>query len=150
MPLLNYTTSIDARKTLGEVQGLLSDAGASEIAVRYDKETRRPSGVQFSIDTPFGERWYTLPANVEPVLATLARQRKRSSSVKATPEQAERVAWRIIKNWLEAQLAIIETGMVAFHQIMLPYMHAGDDGLTVFQVMEAVELKSLPAPKRGS
>ena len=38
-----------------------------------------------------------------------------------TPEQAKRVAWRIVKDWVEAQLAIIETQMVKPEQVFLPY-----------------------------
>ena len=126
MALLNYTTKISAQRSLGEVQGILGEAGAAEISIRYDSKTKRPSGIEFSIDTPFGLRWYTLPANAEPVLATLADQKARQRGsyrrayIKDTTEQAERVAWRIIKDWIEAQLAIVQTGMVSFHQVMLP------------------------------
>ncbi|WP_189339127.1 hypothetical protein [Williamsia muralis] len=34
-----------------------------------------------------------------------------------TPEHALRVAWRITKDWVEAQLAIIETQMVTPAQV---------------------------------
>jgi len=50
-----------------------------------------------------------------------------------TVEQAERVAWRIMKDWLEAQLAIIATEMVTLDQVFLPYMQ-GDDGRTVYEL----------------
>jgi hypothetical protein len=36
-------------------------------------------------------------------------------------EQAARIACRIIPNWEEAQLAIIETGLVDLKQVFLPY-----------------------------
>jgi hypothetical protein len=42
------------------------------------------------------------------------------------------VAWRVLKDWLEAQLALIEAGVADMSQVMLPYMR-GDDGLTVWQ-----------------
>jgi hypothetical protein len=35
--------------------------------------------------------------------------------------QAVRTAWRIVKDWTEAQLAIIETRMVTTEQVFLPY-----------------------------
>lgn len=38
------------------------------------------------------------------------------------PEQAERVAWRVAREWLLAQLAIIEAQMATLDQVMLPYL----------------------------
>src|SRR5438552_18436509 len=35
--------------------------------------------------------------------------------------QAVRVEWRIVKDWVEAQLALIETRMVTAQQVFLPY-----------------------------
>ena len=56
-----------------------------------------------------------------------------------TLEQAQRVAWRIVKDWLEAQLAIIETEMVTLDQVMLPYMQ-GDNGQTVYELYRDQQL----------
>jgi hypothetical protein len=61
--------------------------------------------------------------------------------------QARRVAWRITKDWLDAQLALIETEMVPLEQVMLPYMTT-DSGQTVFEVLKDTQLK-LPAPQDG-
>jgi len=36
-------------------------------------------------------------------------------------DQSRRVGWRIIRQWLEAQLAIVETQMVTIEQVFLPY-----------------------------
>ena len=38
-----------------------------------------------------------------------------------TKEQATRVAWRIVKDWLAAQLAMIEAGLVDLEEVFLPY-----------------------------
>jgi hypothetical protein len=48
--------------------------------------------------------------------------------------QASRVAWRIIKDWVDAQLAIIETEMVTLEQVFLPYMQVKDNK-TLYEVM---------------
>lgn len=62
-------------------------------------------------------RGIKLPANAAAVQAVLQRQK-----VKCDYEQAERVAWRIIKDWVEAQMAILESQMVQMDEIFLPYM----------------------------
>ena len=35
---------------------------------------------------------------------------------------ARRVGWRILKDWIEAQMALLETEMVEFDQVFLAYM----------------------------
>ena len=34
---------------------------------------------------------------------------------------SERTAWRIVKDWVEAQMALVETRMVTVPQVFLPY-----------------------------
>jgi hypothetical protein len=119
MPILNYTTSIDTHKTGAEISSLLAKHGASAIATFYSDGV--PSGIGFAIMTEQGARDFKLPANTDGVLAKLKSSRAVPTKLK-TREQAARVAWRILKDWVEAQLAIIEAGMVALDVVMLPYM----------------------------
>lgn len=41
--------------------------------------------------------------------------------------QAARVAWRIVRDWIEAQLALVEVNMVTVPQVFLPYVVMKDD-----------------------
>ena len=63
---------------------------------------------------------FRLPTDWRPVLQVLERDKKVPRS-KKTQEQALRVAWRITKDWVEAQAAYIETMMVTTAQVFLPY-----------------------------
>jgi hypothetical protein len=134
MSLLNYTTSVPVSKTIGLVHARLVEAGARQIMTEYSS-VGGPIGVSFSIETADGLRLFTLPVQVDRVLRVLERDRDRARSHTAAPtlEQAERVGWRIVKDWLEAQLAIIQTEMVTFDQVMLPYMRS-IDGKTVYEL----------------
>ena len=127
MPLLNYTTKVNVYTTLGEIQGQLVAHGAKKIVQDYD-EDGHIAALSFLIDTPAGPRGIRLPANVDAVHAVLTRQK-----VKCDRDQAERVAWRIVKDWVEAQMAILESEMVHMDEIFLPYM-VNDSGKTLFQV----------------
>ncbi len=40
---------------------------------------------------------------------------------KCTNEQAQRVAWRIVKDWVEAQMAIVEAQLADMAEVFLPY-----------------------------
>lgn len=126
MPLLNYTTKVDVYATLGAIQGQLVKHGAKKIMQDYDDDGHIIA-LSFMIETPFGPRGIRLPANVDAVHAVLTRQK-----VKCDREQAERVAWRIVKDWVEAQMAILESEMVQMDEIFLPYM-LNNSGRTVFQ-----------------
>lgn len=119
MPIKDYTTKISAAKTAGEVQTILAKAGARAVAVEYD-EDGEPTALAFTANTPFGMREFTLPTNWQAVQAVLRKQRVQPSF--QTEEHARRVAWRITKDWVEAQLAIIQTQMVTIDMVMLPYM----------------------------
>lgn len=126
MPLLNYTTKVNVYTTLGEIQAELVRHGAKKIMQDYD-DRGRIAALTFLIDTPAGMRGIRLPANVDRVHAVLHRQK-----VKCNREQAERVAWRIVKDWVEAQMAILESEMVQMDEIFLPYM-VNDNGQTLFE-----------------
>lgn len=137
MSVLNYTTKISSSKTIGEVQALLARHGASRIAVDYTDG--QPSGLTFALVTPHGPRLFTLPVDVDAMhrLIVAEDQADRlksggmSKAMRRSREQAERVAWRVIKDWLAAQLALVATEMAALDQVMLPFLHV-DDGRTLY------------------
>jgi len=131
MPLLNYTTSIAPQKTVMEIQSLLARAGANAIMADYDKDGNVVA-LSFRIDMDGKPLSFKLPTDWEPVHRTLNRQNV--SPKYKTPEQALRVAWRITKDWVEAQLAIIETQMVTTAQVFLPYA-VTNSGQTVYEYM---------------
>lgn len=129
MPLLNYTTSISPQKTVMEIQAALAKAGASAIMAEYDTDGNI-TALSFRLKAPEGEISFKLPTAWQPVHETLKRQNVSRSL--QTPEQALRVAWRITKNWVDAQLAIIETRMVTTAQVFLPYAIT-KDGSSVYE-----------------
>jgi len=57
-------------------------------------------------------------------------------------EQAARVAWRVVKDWLEAQLAMIEAGMVDLEQVFLAYAQ-NPAGETIYEVMRSQRFSNL-------
>lgn len=125
MPLLNYTTKVNVYTTLGEIQRQLVNHGADTIIQQYDNQGRI-AALTFKINTPSGPRGIRLPAKVDAVQAVLTRQK-----VRCNYEQAERVAWRIVKDWVDVQMAILESDMVQMEEIFLPYM-VNNSGQTLF------------------
>ncbi len=128
--IANYSTTVTSLKSIGEIQGMLVAHGAKHILMDYTDG--QPIGLSFIIETPYGDTPFKLPANIDRVQSVLNKQRVRTQVDK---EIASRVAWRILKDWVRAQMAILETEMVSIDQIFLPYMEVGNNGKILYEVM---------------
>lgn len=128
MAIKNYRTRVGIQKTLGEIQSILGKAGCRSVSIDY--ENNHPSAVQFALLFHGNDLWFRLPCNPEGVLACLKRDR-----VSANLDRAREVAWRTIKDWLDAQMAIIDTGQVKPAEVFLPYA-IQPSGQTLFETFE--------------
>lgn len=136
MALLNYTTTVDVHKTIGEIQKILVTHGARKIIIDYDDQGRT-SKLYFQVPSSDGiEKSIRLPANVSSVYELMLRQKK-AGKIKTVVnyDQAERTAWRNIKDWVEAQMALLETEQAQFEEIFLPYM-VSRRGQTFFEAYQ--------------
>ena len=135
MAILNYTTTVDSFKTVSEIEHILVKHNAKSIMKNYDGESI--TGLSFLIDTGVQQIPVRLPVKVDECLEVLKKEKKNSprSNIKATMEQAERVAWRILKDWVEAQMALLDIQMVRFEEIFLPYIETGN-GQTIYERLE--------------
>lgn len=132
MAILNYTTSVKASQSINEIINRLAAHGASKIMQEY--KDGMVTQISFMITTSHGEHAFSLPANIEKVHAHIINTQRVEKRFR-TFEHAGNVAWRILKDWVEAQLAIIETEMVTLPQVFLPYMQTGPDE-TVYSQFE--------------
>jgi len=128
MALLNYTTEIDADKTAAQIAKILSMHGASAVMTEYDPESNYVSALSFKIKMADRELAFRLPTDWRPVYAILTKGKKipygeqpRRRFESRWREQAVKTSWRIVKDWVEAQCALIETQMVTTAQVFLPY-----------------------------
>lgn len=118
MPILNYTTQVDTGKTITEIQKILAMSGALAVITQFDCGV--VVGISFRIGTSNGPINYQLPCEIDAVLKIL-RDNPKVPRRFVTRDQAARVGWRIIKDWIEAQLAIVQTKMALIDQVFLPY-----------------------------
>lgn len=132
MPILNYTSGVDADKTALEISRCLSSHGAQGVLTEYNKELKTIEAISFRI--PFGPRMidFKLPCDWHPVYEILKKDSSLSSDrymnddrrammESKIQEQAVRTAWRIVKDWVEAQMALVEVKMARTEEIFLPY-----------------------------
>lgn len=118
MAILNYTTSIDADKTINEIAKCLVAHGADKIVTDYSEGL--PCAVTFCLTVDGNMVAFSLPANYDGVLQSMKKDRKVPGRL-CTKEQALRVSWRIIKDWVEAQMALVEAKLADTAEVFLPY-----------------------------
>jgi len=142
----NYTTEVSEEKTVGEIHGLLAAKGVRSIQVVYD-DRARPMGISFVVIIENLPIPFKLPCNFEGVKKAMASQyTNRSARYRfeaRSEDQVRRVAWRIVKDWIAAQMALIEAEQASLIQVFLPYWR---EGLTVFDKFmgEVFNQKQLP------
>ena len=133
--LLNYSTKIPAAQTAGEVQGILGGHGAKAVMIEYGDDGS-VEALSFKIKRGDHFLGFRLPIEPESVLRVLQRQYDNGQlhRARADQEQAVRVAWRILKDWVEAQMAYLETEMVTMEELFLSYL-LDRDSKTLYQIM---------------
>lgn len=120
--LKNYTTKIDPMRTATEIDYILASNGAT--AIQKDIVNGQVTALRFTVQTSLGMIPIQLPVNIDAVQKILKdmHQRKARGNIDYSHEQAARVAWRCLKSWVEAQMALIQIGMATMDQVFLPYV----------------------------
>jgi hypothetical protein len=128
------TTKIEADKTAAELMTILARSGARQVAMEYSA-AGQIEGLRFVIPVGGEDRCFALPARVDPIIKFVRNDRA----------QARRTAWRLLLRWCEAQLALIQVGMVKAEEVYTPYM-VMPTGLTLYAQLCATQFKMLAAP----
>lgn len=117
------TTKIAPERTAGEIQMLLARSGAQQIACEY--KAGRITAMRFVLSANGQQFAFCLPVRIEPLVPKL----------KGDKLQAERTAWRQVLRWVEAQLALIDVGMVQAAEVYAPYMMTPDGSTLAAKIL---------------
>lgn len=133
----NYTTEIPVEKTMTEIHKLLAENGATGIATEY--ENGRVRDIFFKIKVNGKELAFRLPAKPEKVYTALYKEKptyQQDRYGQQWKEAAERIAWRICKSWLEAQITLINLEQANIEEVFLPYLMVGRNQESLYEVMK--------------
>lgn len=139
-PILNYTTGIDTWKTLSEIQQILSAHGVTHMSIK--NEGSLPVSMIFTVETATGPLNFSLPCNYQGVLTRLKKEKKVPARLK-NEEQALRVGWRIVKDWVEAQMAMVSVECASVVEVFMPYLVVQATGETLYKSFEKGHFKRL-------
>lgn len=133
MALKNFTTKIRIEKTISEIESILARFGAKNIYKQYN-DSGIPFGLAFQVivnGVPLG---FKLPMNEDKVLQVFKNENLQQRYLNI--EQARRTGWRIIKDWIDSQVAMMEVELVELEQVFLPYLYDAKLDETLYERMK--------------
>ena len=143
MPIKNYTTVVPANRSITEIQDALVKHGSTGVLYKYEQGTGRIEALQFLLRIKNQDVAFSLPVNWRKFQRVLQLQEVRRWDEE---EYVYRVAWRNIRDWVIAQLALYETEIVEMPQVFLPFA-TDAKGQTLYEKM--AEGKFLLGDGRG-
>ncbi len=127
MALKNTFAKLPTQRYIQDAQDALVKAGASGIQMEF--EEGRVAGLAFSIK--FGDLriQFKLPVDWRKFQNVLRNEDNRRAE---EADYCYRVAWACTKDWIEAQMAFVESENATVAQIFLPYA-VTKSGNTLFE-----------------
>lgn len=117
MPVKNYTTKVAANYSINEIQQALVKRGADGVMFTYGPDGRIAS-LMFRLMVANRPMSFALPVEWRRFQELLKKQRVSRWS---DEDYCYRVAWRVLRDWTMAQLALLDTQMVDLPQVFLPF-----------------------------
>jgi hypothetical protein len=141
-------TSIPPERTAAQIKAALVKAGAHKIMEEY--AGGEISTIIFAIQSDGTDLPFRLPIRIDPIFKLLNGRRKyrRSYGAPGDLAQAKRVAWRQVYRWVQAQVALSQTGMVSVAEVFFPYL-MNSAGHTLYEVAASRQFKALPYYENG-
>lgn len=144
MALKNYTSQVSAARSIAHIEDMLVAHKATQVLKKY-APGGRIEAIAFIVPIEGVEIPFRLPARVDQCLKVLksAVRRPHAETYKRLEQQAERTAWKIVSDWVEAQMAMIDLAQVQLMEVFLPYVYNHNSGQTYFQTLEARGFQNL-------
>ena len=134
MNIKNYTSTVDASRSMAKIEELLVEIGATNINKQY--ENKLCTGITFLLyDQQLQQTLaFHLKAQVDECFQILWKDVKRpKANTKAILQlQASKTAWKILSDWTEIQCSMILLGQAKPLQMFLPYMYNVKDESILF------------------
>lgn len=141
MNIKNYTSTIDASRSMARIEELLVEIGATNINKQYANKVC--TGITFLLyDHQLQQTLpFHLKAQVEECFTILWKdvKRPRPDTRAITQQQANRTAWKILSDWTEVQCSMILLGQAKPLQMFLPFMYDTKNNETLFDKVPTVK-----------
>ncbi|TMI92052.1 MAG: hypothetical protein E6H08_12550 [Bacteroidetes bacterium] len=146
MNIKNYTSTVDASRSMAKIEELLVEIGATNINKQYADKIS--TGITFLLfDQQLQQTLpFHLKAQVEECFTILWKDVKRPRPDTRTilRQQASKTAWKILSDWTEIQCSMILLGQAKPLQMFLPFMYDTKNNETLFDKVSTGKVKLLP------
>lgn len=117
----NYSSGTSPSISIGKIQQFLANVGANAVTVKYKEGHPVALSFVLNVTTQEGQLAlnFTLPARIERVHELLQKVRE---AKRRTREQARKTAWANLRDWVDAQVALIQSEQVVVSEVFLPYL----------------------------
>jgi hypothetical protein len=163
MFLRNYTSEVPVSQTIYRIEQVLIKCGVLGISKEYTGVKGEVSAIMFHIKDNGKDFTVRLPANKDQAQDALfinyadgsdlsadgqrvvsSHKKKRRSDF---AQQAERTAWKIVQEWVEIQMSMIQMKQAESLEVFMPYVWDGES--TVFQRVKGSGYRAL-LPEKAS
>ncbi len=150
MSIKNYTSKMSVNQIVAKIEKCLVENGAINILKEYLKDGTL-DGLSFHIHLEDGIIMpFKLPAKIEEAfhyMVSLRKNRLTSCQKDKLWEQSQRIAWKLICDWVEIQMAMITLGQAKFAQAFLPYAYNPVKRMTFYEIASGNGFNLLDMPK---
>lgn len=159
MFLKNYTSDVPAGVTIGRIQQTLLRAGVKSIEMDYgannevvaitfkiQMDAHRSIPVRMPADVAAAQNALWLDYIGSDLLpnGNVAYGSRKNKRAKDFLEQGQRTAWKLVQDWIEVQLSMIQMRQADPMQVFLPYVW--DGRRTFYQGLKDSGFKTLMPP----
>ena len=145
MNIKNYTSTIDASRSMANIEELLVEIGATNINKQYADKVC--TGITFLLfDQQLQQTLpFHLKAQVEECFLILWKnvKRPRADTPDTVHNQANKTAWKILSDWTDIQCSMILLGQAKPLQMFLPFMYDMKNNETLFDKVSSGKLSLL-------
>lgn len=140
----NYTSTVPIERSINHIESKLVTHGAKDIMKRYDSIGRLES-ICFIIFVSGNNVSFKLPAKIDACCEILKSEikRPRDGTYEKVEKQAERTAWKLVSDWVDIQISMIELQQAEFMEVFLPYAYNAQNQQTFYEKIKESKFLAL-------
>jgi hypothetical protein len=124
---------------------LLRKIGATHVITEYDPQSNEEVGMFFVVPMMGKRLSFSIPIRWQSVQGAMKESGVKGKYLKE--DQCKRTAWRVAYRWVEAQVALIQSGAAETAEAFMSYAVIDTTtGKTFYHELRDNNFKQLPAP----
>jgi hypothetical protein len=139
----NYTSVVPAEKSIQDIENALIKMGATAISKEY--KDGKVESIQFAIMQGNNKVPFKLPIKKDSIYKLLTKDRSglTDNQKRLAHQQAERTAWKNVKELVQLQHTMILLEQVEFMEVFMPYVLSMKEGKTFYEISKVNGFKQL-------